>query len=135
MDMKTETRTVEGFEVTITQMPASRALPLLPEVAQIVGAVFGAGHGLEAEVGAVLASSGMNGTRLTALVQELLATASVQVQGKHVALSDRRAIDIVFSGRIKALLAAAWFSVQLNYADFFDDASGTPSDPAPSTAG
>lgn len=135
MELKTETRTIEGFEVTVSQMPADRALTLLPEVAPIVAAVFSAGHDMEASIGAVLASANVTGPKLNAIVTELLSTATVMHGGKNVSLGDKRAVNMVFSGRIKALLSAAWFAVQVNYGDFFVVDSGTSTDPDPESKG
>lgn len=120
--LKTETRTIEGFEVTVQVLPATRSLPLLPRVTRIVAAAMAVGAGLDSDVSTVLAH--VDGSELLALATELLASAQVKHEGRLRTL-DRATIDLVYTGRVRALLAAAWFAVQVNYADFFAGASAT----------
>ena len=122
MSFKTETRSMEGFEVTVQVLPATRSLPLLPRVTKIVAAAMAVGANLDNDISAVLQY--VDGDELLSLAADLLVSAQVKHEGRLHTL-DRATIDLVYTGRIKALLAAAWFAVQVNYADFFDDASAT----------
>lgn len=123
---KSETRTIEGFEVTVQVLPATRSLPLLPRVTKMVGAAIAAGAGSDSNLGSVFLHA--DGAELLSLAGELLASAQVKHEGRLRTL-DRATIDLVYTGRIKALLAAAWFAVEVNYADFFAGASATGPDP------
>lgn len=122
MDFKSQTRTIEGFEITVQVLPATRSLPLLPRITRVVAAATAMGFDLDSDISRVLVH--VDGAELLSLATELLASAQVKHEGRLRTL-DRATIDLVFTGRIKALLAASWFAVQVNYADFFADASAT----------
>jgi hypothetical protein len=122
LDFKSQTRTIEGFEITVQVLPATRSLPLLPRITRVVAAATAMGFDLDSDISKALLH--VDGAELLSLAAELLASAQVKHEGRLRTL-DRATMDLVFTGRIKALLAASWFAVQVNYADFFADASAT----------
>lgn len=111
--LRTETKTVAGFLVTVTQLPCMRSLALLPKL-----------HLLD-DIG--LAS----GAELQALARDLLSGVTVQSKetGRVDLLSDT-AIHAALGGDVKSLLDIMRFAAEVNF--FPTGTESAPDDqPAP----
>lgn len=125
MGLRTETRTIDGLDVTTTQLPAMRASVLFAKLGRIVGpalAQLGTTN-LGGLVGLVFQN--LSPADVPALTQEILASTTVLLDSKAVPLGQPGMIDLVFSeqGRLPALLKVLRFSLEVNYSDFFDGGS------------
>lgn len=130
--MRAKTEIICGDEVTVVPMGADAALEILPEVAKVASIVTSAGRSLDGEaedMGEIL--FGLSGPELRVLVGKLCEGVTVRTRDpktgveKMVPLNRKEMRDLLYSGRIKALLSIAWFAMKVTYADFFDDASAT----------
>lgn len=143
--LKTETRTIDGLEVTTTQLPSMRALRLMtrigrlimPSLAKLDGLSVGAL--LRAEMSSIGPAVSELFDRLTdsqaeELVREILVATAVDVDGKRVELINGAAIDKVYSGNLPALFSTIRFALEVNYGGFFS-VDSAPSPTAESTTG
>jgi hypothetical protein len=133
---KTETRTIDGLEITITQLPVWDALELS---SQILGAID-----VEQDLGNLTRPNLLLFLRVCKilppdqvrkLVSSLLRGARALYaekdgeQAKFVELTDPRVVEKVFYGKLPTLLKVAFFSVEVNFLSFFDEPSlGTDSE-------
>lgn len=139
MAVRTETRVIDGLEVTTTQLPAMRAGPLYARLGGANAPVPLLATLDPASVGGVqMLFSGLPPDDVGPLVREILASTHVIHEGKVTPLLADDPINRVFSGRFKLLLAVCWFSLQVQFADFFEAASAmasdSPSEPEPAEA-
>lgn len=95
--LKTETRPIAGFTVTVTQLPCMRALALLPKL-----------HLLD-DLGLA------DGAELQKLTRELLAGVTVQKDGRRIDLIGDDAITAALGGDLKTLLAIITFAAEVNF--------------------
>lgn len=136
MGLKSETRTVNGMELRSTQLPALRAMALGAKLGKILAPSIGklAGLSLKSDVEDFLPFTGELLERLAAgelesLLKEVLAATTVTIDegrgARLVALNNAEAINAVFAGKLRELLAAALFALEVNFSDFFN---GAPND-------
>ena len=126
MGPKSETRTIDGIEITITQLPVWDALELS---AQILRAID-----VEQDLKNLARPNLMLFLRVCKilppeevrkLVSDLLRGARALYadkpgdQMKLVELTDPNAVIRVFQGRLPTLLKVAFFSVEVNFISFF----------------
>lgn len=131
--LRTETRTFDDLEVTSQQLPAMRALKLLPRLARLLApALASLGTGkidLQADVSSIAnvlsqALEPLDDNQVEALSRDLLADTTVVLtdetgKRRNQTLGSVAAINSVFSGRLPAMLKAMALSVEVNFSDFF----------------
>lgn len=125
MPLKTDKRTIGDYEVTVTQMPAMRALSLLPRLgkalAPALSQLTSTGVDIrEADVIPALSTlfSSLTPEEAQALVREVNAGTSVMVDGRARDLNNDAAINSVFGGDIASLLKVTAFAMEVNFSDF-----------------
>jgi hypothetical protein len=131
MGLKTETRTIDELEVSVTQLPAMRSLALLPRLSKLALPAFMKADDpafMKADViilvGELLA--GLEPAEAQALVRDLNAGTTVQQDGKLKPLTSDQLIDSVFNGKVMTLLKVTMFAVEVNFADFFGGKNTAP---------
>jgi hypothetical protein len=129
MGLKTEKRTIEGMEVSVTQLPPRKAFKLMPKLAGVLGPLIGKARG--GDQGAMLEGVGASLMQLDdVMVDNITAQLFSQVMVivdlgnglKNYDLSQTTAVDQVFAGNLKAMMQTLTFAVEVNYSDFFKDA-------------
>lgn len=144
MKLKRESITIDGIVFETQEFPAMDGLELMGRLVQVLGPTLGAlasanpEQDLEA-LAPVLATAlkDLKPAELSKLACEVLAgtTATVDTPTGPIRhdLGDRNKLNLVFSGRLKALFKVAVHAIKVNYGDFMggSDASA-PQTPAPS---
>lgn len=128
-----ESKVIDGMTFTVQQLPAMRALRLLnrlgrfftPALASLVG---GGGKLGQADVGALAAAAGglfdrLSEDELERLTKDLLETATVAIDGKDTGPVMPQ-FDLLFQGKMGAVLKLLAFALQVNYSDFSDALGG-----------
>ena len=134
MGRKKETRTIDGLEFTCIQLPALKAFTLASRLAKGLAPLLGTSKlGMNTdlkELGSVLASS-LNQfppVELQSILKELLACCSVKFpsegEDRWIQLVDDKSINLVFEGRLASMFKVGRFSLEVNFADFFDVSAG-----------
>ncbi len=121
--LKTQSRTIGGLEVTVTQFPALTAFAIWHKLAGLIGSVLGqvpAGGGLAGLGMAIFAKHPPEVTQ--ALLLELLCCSTAVRDGKQIPLNTHEMLNVAFAGNPGAMISAAKFSIEVNFADFFDEA-------------
>lgn len=125
MNLKRETREIDGLHFATEQLPATKAFILFGRVAKVVGPALGALAKLDpntpldgsaAELAGAFAAIDMD--EASRLVPDILSRTTVDLDGKHESLMAPGAIDRVFSGRLGTMFKALVFALQVNYSDF-----------------
>ncbi len=133
MAREAETREIDGFEVTVQQLPGRRGMRLFHRLMAAVGPALGAAA---AKLGA--GSSALDADidlgeatrvlfdRLTwaeteAIQKELLETAQVTINGNVGLLLP--VVDEILAGRVSTLLKITAFAIEINFRDLFQMAS------------
>jgi len=125
-----QTREIDGIPFTVQQLPAMRAAKLSHRLGSVVGPAI-------AKIAAGAAKDELDLSQLgdavqilfdrlpekefEALIKELLETAQVTINGQTAPLMP--AFDAVFTGKISTLFKVLKFSLEVNFADFFDAAA------------
>jgi hypothetical protein len=129
MALKTETRTIDGLEVSTTQFPALRGFRTMTRLAGILAPVLSNLEGVSldsdiSELGPALTQLFMRlaDEDAEALASELLISTSVQLNGTLVELNDRDRINMAFDGSVFGLVKTLIFVIEVNYGDFFGSA-------------
>jgi hypothetical protein len=140
--MKTDEFEVDGIKFTTTQFGGFRALELMGKLAQTIGGALGIlmtadpNTPLE-KLAPILAGAltGLKPSELSALALEILSqtTATISADGslKRMDITDQRAFDRVFTGKLFTMFKVALHVLKVNYADF-GFGSAPESDSAPS---
>lgn len=136
ISVKQEKRVIGGRQTTCTQFGAMRATGLAVRLMKIVGPSVA--HLLSADVqsvedllkkqvdvGLVVAQlfHSLDEDTTLQLIRDLLSGVVVVHNGAIVELSSDDAINMVFTGKLKLMLESVKFAIQVNYGDFFGDAS------------
>ena len=142
--LKRKTLKVGDVEVAVVMIPARQAFALSKDVAQVAAQLLGAlgklgTKSLDVDLGAIgpelgAALSGIDSSKLDALLAGLLAKSEAKVNGAWLPLLD--VVDDVFAGRIVDLYTVLFEAVKLNFPDFFDrltqqKGQGQPAQPTP----
>lgn len=124
--MQSETRTIDGYEVELSALPAWQSTEVLHMLLKLAGPLLGglaasatdkAGAGpLAAAVGALFERS--TPADFTALLRKLTNTCRVKVGDKALAFD--KAMDLEFAGKLLTVFKIAAFAIEVNYRDFFD---------------
>jgi hypothetical protein len=122
---KSQTKDIAGIKVTAHQLAPLRAYALSVRVGKLLVALLGQVNFDDLRRGEV------DGPTMLAvldalqgderLVPDLLAACSAVVNGENTDLDDEAAVNRAFAGKLGAMLKAALFAAQVNFADFFDD--------------
>lgn len=123
MALRSETRTIDGLDVTTTQLPAMRSFVLLGKLLKIAGPALGELG--EANIGKLVSmvAQSIDPAELPGLAREVLEQTTVISDGRQVQLNSIPLIDNVFNGRLPTLLKVLRFALENGYSGFFDDGS------------
>lgn len=139
--LKTESQIIDGLEVSSTQLPAMRAFALMTRLGKIIAPVLGNAEGLSMQtdlkdLGPILTAvfTQIDVAGAGALVTEILAGTSVQLDGRIIALGQATSVDIVFSGRLPTMMSVIRFALEVNFRDFFSAAKTEKVAAAPAPA-
>ncbi len=134
MARRSETRTIDGIEFTVTQMPAMRSQRVFQRLASAIGPAIAAALRDAPAGDAILEGDVRIGDavkqlfdRLTipeleAIEKELLETATVVQDGQTARVL--AIADELLAGRLSTLFKLVAFAIEVNYRDFFDAAGG-----------
>lgn len=135
--VKTERTMINETSVIIVQLPARKALLLKTKLVKLLGPAIAKlfvtdnlpsvkGSSIDQEIDPVALSSAMailvdclEPDAFLSLVLECLASTKVEVNGTPVDVT-RETFDAIFSGSLAFMYKVLWFSLKVNYADFFD---------------
>lgn len=115
--LKTETRTIDGFNYEITMYPASMGLDILADVTSLVAEPLGRTEDGMGEAAKALVSQ-LSGSKLSTLAQKIIGQ-NVKIDGKPMA--GENVFDLHFAGRYKAMAEVMGFVLEVNYSDFWND--------------
>ncbi len=121
--LKTQSKTISGLEITVTQFPAIPAFALAHKLVSLLGSVWGKvpdGSGI-AGIGAAICAS-RDPDEMIALLKEVLACSTATCDGKQIPLNSAEGINAAFAGNMPAMLGAAQFAIEVNFSDFFGGA-------------
>lgn len=124
---KSESIELDGLTFRTTQFAAMKGFALLAKLAKLIGPALAALSGAAPDTDvATLAPALMGAMRdlddaqMSALAAEILAQTSVMADGSGKKdFSDRKNIDVVFTGRLMLLFKVLGHAVRVNFADFF----------------
>jgi hypothetical protein len=129
MNLKTETREIDGMSVTCTQFPALRATTLFARLLKLIGPSISALMRLDpttdlekagGELG--LAFSEVNPDEMPGLICKVLEGTAVRVRddsgSTDIGLDRKENVDLVFSGQLLTMFKVLGFALQVNYRDF-----------------
>jgi hypothetical protein len=123
--LRSETREIEGIVVTATQLPPLRALALMPRLGKVMAPLLAldgvtAETDVESLVPVILkVLDSLEDDQAVALVRDLLASSTAQLDGKLYPLNTDSMLTGVFGGNVMAMVKAAVFAVEVNFGDFF----------------
>ena len=127
MNLKQETKEIDGLTFTTRQFPAMRAFNLMARLAKAAGPVLmlvdANGEGLSLNAGMIQSVLGsLDPREVTALLPEVLNSTTALVPdatgGREFSLADSKNIDLVFSGRLPVLFQVIGFALQVNFQGF-----------------
>lgn len=125
-ELKTETKEIDGIEFTVTQFPAMKAL-------EVMASLQNASSGMDPNMKlGHIAVGKMDPVAQRKMVLDVLQCTQALIREPSltlVALTDQKAIDRVFSGRLRTMFKVIEFAVEVNYGDFKEGSE----DPAPPT--
>jgi hypothetical protein len=136
--VKTERTTINETPVIVVQLPARKALLLKTKLVKLLGPAIAklfvtdslpsakSGLSIDQDIDPVALSSAMailvdrlEPDAFLSLVLECLASTKVEVNGSPIDVT-RETFDAIFSGGLAFMYKVLWFSLKVNYADFFD---------------
>jgi len=126
MAVLSETKNIDGMDVTVTQLPSTRGFRLAFRVMKLAAAGFKTVEA--ADSGAILAGILANAEpeQMAEITNELLSTVRVVHEGRLVELGNPAMIDVVFAGEIWRMLEVIKFSYEVNLKSFFRGKPGEP---------
>jgi hypothetical protein len=135
--VKTEKVVINDIAVTVVQLPARKALVLKTKLIKLLGPALAqlfvndpsSAKGLtslDQEIDPVAISSAMSilvnnlePEAFLSLVLECLVSTRIEVNGTPIEVT-RDTFDVIFSGSLSFMYKVLWFSLKVNYSDFFD---------------
>lgn len=124
--LKTQTKEVDGFSVTSTQLDVWRALRLFTRLGKIVSPALAQAKDVSVfsdirQLAPAFAElfSQVDGDVAEDLARTMLESTLVVVDGKQIPLNSREMIMMAFNGRLETLLAVMKFSFEVNFGDFW----------------
>ncbi len=124
--LKTQTKEIDGFQVTSTQLDVWRALRLFTRLGKIVSpalakakdvTMFSDVRQLAPAFGELF--SQVDGDVAEDLARAMLESTVIVVDGKQIPLNSREMFMTAFNGRLETLLAVMRFSFEVNFGDFW----------------
>lgn len=119
MGIRTESKEIGGRLITVTQFPPLRACELAPRVAKAMAPALLSGI---PDNGIAVLFSELTPQEVRSLTITLLECTTARHDGKELLLNEVN-INTVFAGSIEDLFAAAFFSAEVNFGNFFGAAS------------
>ena len=144
MNLKQEKITVDDIEFVTQQFTAMRGLELMGRLVKVLGPTFGAlaSANPDAEIDSLapvlaVALKDFDQKELTSLVLDVLNGTTAHIKSslgvQPYQLDSKEKLDLVFSGRLKAMFKVAIHAIKVNYGDFLDGSVlGAPQAQAPS---
>lgn len=140
MARRTLSRTIDGIEVTVTQFPVSRSLPLTATLMKVAGPAIGKlapmlGGGLDGlgktnvdglAPALVALADGLSEVEIVKLLADILGGTLVVTTDeggklrKHDLSGGSAAIDRAFDGNLMTVFRVAAFALEVNFGSFFD---------------
>jgi hypothetical protein len=138
MMVKTENTTIDNKRVIVVQLPARRALALKTQLIKLFGAPVAKLIGstpmgqivsqLEKQINMdniapaieMLVSSIQPDTYFKLIIECFAGTKIETENGTHIDVNDQT-FDALFSGNLTMMYKALWFSLKVNFADFFGE--------------
>lgn len=122
--MTPQTRTIDGYIVEISPLPAFAALEHFTNLTSMLGPSVLSLLGKDEALAAALAASLRNvkGSDVSALMKALLATCVVTVNGQRIPLVP--VFDTEMQGKLLTAFKIFGFAIEVNYGDFFVAAKG-----------
>lgn len=129
--LKTETRDIEGFQVTCTQLQVTKAYGMAAKIGKLIGAGASELKDVDMSGGFGNMDHSKLGGALNAVLDQLVqdpdiplqltnGCMSVVVDGRRHDLDGTEArINHVFGGNLKAYLLTLKFALEMNFSDFF----------------
>lgn len=141
MGQNFDTREIDGFSFTVSQLPAMKGLLLLhrltkaigPALAKVAGAFTGGSVKLSDLDVAALAGAveslfaNLPASDFEAITKELLSTATIEVDGKRHELfkgGNSGNFDLYLQGKMGTIFKLIAFAFEVNYGNFFGWAKG-----------
>ena len=127
---QSKTKTIDGIQFTVNQLPVMVACKLTPRIARtfapLISAVPLTGDVANVDAGPPLEAffELMTGDELEYLITTFKQTAYAVLDGKRWELSDSTGFDAVFDGRLLTLFKFLYFAFEVNYQDFYDVLKG-----------
>lgn len=142
--LEPRSKTIDDLSFTLSPMPARRGLKMFTRLARVLGPALGQlGEGFKtggslaamdiAPLGAALGTAfgALDDTETDAIVNGLLDTCRVEVEGKSIRFLD--VMDALIAGRTEVLFKLLAWAVEVNYGGFFKGLLGLGAKPAPSS--
>ncbi len=140
--MQSETKSIDGLELTTTLFPALQAFGLWVRLGKVLAPASDiiiplltgtASHTLlMSDAGPAITSvfAQLDEGVAQSLTREMFQLTTVRHNNKIVQLVGDDSINLVFSGKLSTMLKALQFVAKANFADFFPTAPAVPSEPA-----
>ena len=142
--MERQEREIEGLQVKSQQLPAMRAYKLMTKLGKLIepvarmmtpeiiaGAKAGKFDAMLPVAMAIFAE--LDEARAESVALDILACTSVIVPGAgkngapgNVGLQDTKAINLAFTGNLKAMMKTLLFALEVTYKDFFPESVPSP---------
>ena len=130
MGFETRTKQIDGKEVTVTSLPARRALKLKFRLLKIFGPTLGTLLSSANTQSSDTPNVALSGSSLTDAFTQLAESIdpdifvglieqmfdSIQIDGKKISME---LFDVVFASKLSVVYQIIWFFLELNYSSFF----------------
>lgn len=118
-----QTKTIDGHEFQVSQLPGMRGLKVFTRLSKVLGAglagAFGAKTNEERGVALLSLLQHVDEADVEYVTKELFSVALVKPPDSEKFGPVNPVFDRVFQGRIDLLFKALVFALQVNYGDFF----------------
>lgn len=137
MSLKTSTRSIDGMDVSVTQLPARKGLKLAGKLGRIIAPVLSHINGvsLDSDLTALAPAltalfSNLEDRDYDTLLLEILCMTAVVTQGHRHELTSLEKIDFVFGGDMPKLVKVCAYALEVNFGDFIAGGLSASSAPA-----
>lgn len=136
MSLKTSTRSIDGMDVSVTQLPARKGLKLAGKLGRVIAPVLShiGNVKLDSDLTALAPAltalfSNLDDRDYDVLLLEILCMTAVVTQGVRHELTSLEKIDFVFGGDMPKLVRVCAYALEVNFGDFI--AGGLSASSAP----
>lgn len=127
MGLQSETRNIEGYDVTVMQFDFIRSSKLMAKLGKLIfPALGGSLSGLD--IAALF--NAIDPAELPGLMGEVLSQTTVVMNGKQFPLDRQENINLAFNGNLKFGFSVLRFALEVNYRNFWSAGFGSD-DPSP----